>query len=123
VTHITGILWTLVRARLNWVQGGEIRLSCNEIDTKQQATSFFQFKKKKAIQLTSDVDGFGNKSGSQIGEYKTDIKLRHCRPGGHKRESEILLLHRLITGYKQWQCTGRTQKHSLISSSYKIKTY
>ena len=62
---------------------------------------FFDLKK---IQLTSDVDGLGNKSGSQTGEYKTENKLRQYRPGGHKRESEILLLYRLITGYKQWQC-------------------
>jgi len=64
--------------------------------------SFFRLK-KKALQLTSDVDGLGNKSGSQIAEYKTDKKLQQYRPGGHKRESEILLSHRIITGYKQWQ--------------------
>jgi hypothetical protein len=56
--------------------------------------------KKKPLQLTSDVDGLGNKSGSQTGKYKTNKKPRQYRPGGHKLKIEILLFHRVIKGYK-----------------------
>jgi hypothetical protein len=65
---------------------------------------FFDLKNKKSNTADKRRGRTRNKSGSQIREYKTDKKLHQYRPGGHKRESEILFLHRLITRYKQWQC-------------------